>query len=348
MTAGTSNNSVGGGDFNPSPSIIGMSGHSVEPSSTWQRSLSELAASNIQRSSSSIAASIGPPSAAAQALLGQRTNLSGLLSSSTTRAIPQHHQPPHMSMSSNAFALNSDYGIEKSLENHCDGILNRILKKQQEQTERMLEDIVEQRRKEDWKVEREWWMKELVRDRNLVDPTNKTSSIGIFPAMGNGSSGAENRGLLMSDHRRDVTNFAQGPDTNMIKEHLDIVCEIGKSPDLFLFLDKFEKLALSQGNMGGYQTSWSLLREVLTNCQSPVDRALGTLTHLCHQYQGYIRNRVKTASLKGQDISTLIHYSNRLAGIVASFVKLTNGSNASVWDILYYCKFCPPKFSCSV
>jgi hypothetical protein len=338
MTAGTSNNSVGGGDVNPSPSIIGMSGPSVEPSSTWQRSLSELAASNIQRSSSSIAASIGPPSAAAQALLGQRTNLSGLLSSFTTRAIPQQ-QAPHMSISSNSFALNSDYGIEKSLENHCDGILNRILKKQQEQTERMLEDIVEQRRKEDWKVEREWWMKELVRDRNLVDPTNKTSSIGIFPAMGNGSSGAENRGLLMSDHRRDVTNFAQGPDTNMIKEHLDIVCEIGKSPDLFLFLDKFEKLALSQGNMGGYQTSWSLLREVLTNCQSPVDRALGTLTH---------RNSVKTASLKGQDISTLIHYSNRLAGNVAAFVKLTNGSNASVWDILYYCKFCPSQFSCSV
>jgi hypothetical protein len=170
-----------------------------ELSSTWQRSLSELAASNIKRSSSSMASLIGPPSAAAQALLGQRsTDLSGLLSyASKTRSVPQQQEQP--GATSNAFTLSSDYGIEKSLENYCDGILNRILTKQQDQTERMLEEIVEKRREDDWTVEREWWKKELVRNRNLVDPSNKTDSKGAFLVMGNGSIGVENRDLLMSD-----------------------------------------------------------------------------------------------------------------------------------------------------
>jgi hypothetical protein len=300
--------------------------------SSWNRSASELAASNIKKSSSVTASFMGPPSAAAQALLGQRTDLSGLLTSGIPANRGTTTSSQRLTSKIDPFAPNSQYGIEKSFDNHRDGILERILNKQRDQTERMIERMVEKRMEEDWKREREWWKKELVGNRNLVDPSNRYGSAG------NGPHGAGNQGLLMNDAARTVS-FAQDCDPKIVKDHLDIVCEIGKSKDVFRFLDKFEKLALMQGNVAGYQTAWLLLREVLPNLRTPVDGARATLTHLCRQYQGYIGNRVRSASLKGQDISTTLSYSNGLSGSIASYVKLITGTNgATVWDVLYYCE----------
>ncbi|KAG7339399.1 Nup93/Nic96 nuclear pore complex protein [Nitzschia inconspicua] len=352
MTAGT--NSINPVVHHSTLGGVMDTGVAAVSTSHWQRSFSELAASSIRNSSSpwgtTTTSSLGPPSAAAQALLGPRTDLTGLTLSAKTRsnASQQEQQQQQNRLRIDPFAPNSEYGIERSYDNHRDAILERILRKQRDQTEQRLENLVAKRLEENWNVERERWKKHLVGNRNLGGP----SVVGqtLLPAIGYGSDSINTQQqhhqqqghlMMMNDSTRNG-HLAQDCDPKIVKAHLDIVCEIDNksSPDMFRVMEQFEKVALSEGNVGGYQTAWLLLREVLPNCRTPVDGALGTLTHLCRQYQGYIRNRVKTASLKGQDISTPVQYSNGLSSSIAAFVKLTTGSNATVWDTLYYCLRC--------
>lgn len=313
--------------------------------SSWNRTFSDLAASGVTMSG--VAQAFGPPSPSAQNLLGQRTDLSGLLTSTTTTSsyTSQSQGSGYAAGGTASLAPNSKHGLMKSYEMHCDGILERVLHRQSEQTDRMLESLVEKQMQNDWNVEREWWKRELVGNRNFVDSHGRAGSGGggSLPALENGSVSGQQRsqptGLLLNDAVSHGAASIRDCDLTVVKKHLEIIREMKDSNDVFQMVEKFEKIAASQGSRSGYRASWLLLREVIScNPQNPFNRALATLTHLCRQYQNYIRNRVKTASLKGQDISTQIYFSNEFAGNVAAFVKLTTGSNASVWDALYYCK----------
>ena len=385
---------------------------------TWKRSLQELAASNIALmssnggnananlngngastnnggGSSSSSHSIAPPTAAAQILLGPRTDFGSLLtkrSSSNTnnnnnnqsRNSNNNHQLPSDSSSSSRFsfdAMTGNGGIEAVVRRHRDGMLERILKDQREQTQRLLDTAVERQVEDDWKEERSWWRKELVGDRNLVDATNKDNyynPAGSSSSSRNETAGMKQRpmgsgpsnpaqGLLVADYsgggsNKKNTMYATGCDPKTMQEHLAIVQQIqpASDQDPLQIVAGFEQLACTETFGGGYKNAWMILGSMLPRMQNnsgPIGASQGAQSHFCKQYQTIIHNHVKSASLSGQDISTPVNYgvgnisSNSMASMIASYVKLISGSNASVWEILYYCTcsvvlFCFVLFSC--
>ena len=141
--------------------------------------------------------------------------------------------------------------------------------------------------------------------------------------------------------------YATGCDPKAMQEHLAIVKEIQPTSDPLQIITGFEKLACTETFGGGYKNAWMLLGCMLPNMQTPISGAQGSQSHFCRQYQTIINNHVKSASLSGQDISTSVYYGNgngsnnnsSMAETIAAYVKLISGSNASVWEILYYCTY---------
>ena len=375
-TATTDNGSFGG-----LASLPSLGGDPLSRPS-WKRSLGELAASNIalignnsnnrnnsntngsggrHHAAAAMAASNAPPTSAAQMLLGSRTDFGSLISSSKSSTASsssggkfencQNHVKDNNNLDRFSYDAMNGGGIEVVVRRHRDGMLERILKDQREETQRLLDKAVERQIEDDWKEERSWWRKELVGDRNLVDATNNNThnNLGLggggesnFPS----SSSSGGRGLLTSDYgsgdgnnnNTSGSSFATGCDPKTMGNHLDIVKGIQPTSDLKQVIADFERLARTSNN--GYHSAWLLLGCMLPNTQSPINGAQGALSHFCRQYQRIINNHVKSASLSGQDTSTSINYggSSTMAETIAAYVKLTSGSNASVWEILYLCK----------
>ena len=344
---------------------------------TWKRSLQELAASNIalmgngssgggaangsNSSSSSNHSMAAPPTAAAQMLLGSRTDFGSLLSKSSIESSKRKKNTDRIQNkgpnASSRFSYDSmsGGGIEAVVRRHRDGMLERILKDEREQTQRLLDKAVERQVEDDWKEERMWWRKELVGDRNIVDATNKDASNGYSLGsasvsagikqrlVGNGASNNPSQGLLVADYsgRTGIKNsmYASGCDPKAMQEHLAVVKQIQPTSDPLRIIAGFEQLACTEAFGGGYKNAWMILGCMLPNMQSPISGARGAQAHFCRQYQTIINNHIKSATLKGQDISTPVNYggTSSMASIIASYVKLVSGSNASVWEILYYC-----------
>lgn len=331
----TDSNSNNGFAVLASAPLPTLGGDSLQKPS-WQRSIQELGAANMKFSSYSAAHVL--PSAEAQLLLGNKTDF-GLLSNTASTS---DRGKSYGGGDTFSFDTMSGGGIQEVVERHRDGILQRILKDQREQTRRLLDEKVEHHLQQTWAKEREWWKKNLVANRNLIDSTNTPGS-GSSPfgteggVVGVGKSG----GLLLGDFSSNFTSsiYATKSDPKEIQDHLIVVQSIGPSSDYGHLIRKFEKVALAGENSTMYQTAWQLLGSVLPSMQTPVFAALGVEFHFCRQYQHYISSQVKSASLNGQDVSTTVQYSNGMAGKIASFVKLVSGSNASVWEVLYYCKY---------
>jgi hypothetical protein len=320
-----------------------LGGDSLQKPS-WQRSIQELGAANMKFSSYSAAHAL--PSAEAQFLLGNRTDF-GLLSHVGAHTTAASSGDGSTKNGSNAFSFDtlSGGGIQEVVERHRHGILERILKDQREQTQRLLDQTVERQLQHNWNLEKAWWKKHLVGDRNLMDAT---TGVGIRPSTfdAEGVVGVGKRGgLLMADSSSKFTAslYATGGDLKSMAEHLSVVQEIDASTDYEQLIRKFEKVSFVDEDAKLYQTSWLLLRTVLPSMRTHANEALGAARgvqiHFCRQYQLYISSQVKSASLNGQDVSTTVQYSSGVAGKIASFVKLVSGSNASVWEVLYYCKY---------
>ena len=335
---------------------------------TWKRSLQELAASNMAlMNNNNSSSNMAPPTAAAQILLGSRTDFGSLLAHKTSKKTTQTRSEASSNpTTSNRFSFDamSGGGIEAVVRKHRDGMLERILKDQREQTQTLLDAAVEQQVQDDWEEERKWWRTELVGDRNLVDATNpgiaNSSSGYLNPStsssstsggikqrllLGQGStSNPTTKGLLAADYSGSSSQknslYATGCDPKAMQEHLAIVKDIQPNSDPLQVIASFEQLANVDTFGGGYKNAWMILSSMLPKLQSPIGAAQGGLSHFCKQYQTIITNRVKSASLSGQDISTPVHYgaSSSMASTIASYVKLISGSNASVWEILYYCE----------
>ena len=335
---------------------------------TWKRSLQELAASNIalmgnnsnngsglHHATSAVVAvaSNVTSTSAAQMLLGSRTDFGSLISSNnstttttnrgtyTSGKFNQNQNQENDNAARFSYDAMNGGGIEEVVRRHRDGMLERILKDQRGETQRLLDKAVERQIEEDWEEQRTWWRKELVGDRNLVDATNiNTHNIGgqvrdlRFDGESNFSTPRE-RGLLITefgDGNRNTSGspFATGCDPKAMKDHLEIVKKTQETSDLKQAIADFERLA--RGSSNGYHNAWLLLGCMIPSMQNPIKGAQGALSHFCRQYQRIINNHVKSASLSGQDISTSINYGgcSAMAEMIASYVKLTSGSNASV------------------
>lgn len=314
---------------------------------SWKRSLQELAASNMAMTNTSAMASAAPPTVAAQMLLGSRTDFGSLLAA-------QHKKAKSQSMQTNSndrfsYDALSAGGIEAVVRRHRDGMLERILKDEREQTQKLLDKAVERQVEDDWKEERKWWRNELVGDRVLVDATSTNGSLSSASAPYGGGSCNPPQGLLVADYSQTTSHpgstvFATGCDPKSMQDHLAVVQQIQASADPPRIIDALEQVAGASGttnpSSAGYKTTWNLLKcMLLPNLQTPIGRAQGAQSFYCKQYQTLINSYVKSASLSGQDISTPFRYgsSGSMAETIASYVKLVSGSRASVWEILYYC-----------
>ncbi len=333
---------------------------------TWKRSLQELAASNmalmnnnannnINTGASSSSHMAAPPTAAAQILLGSRTDFGSLLNKSSKKKTTTGKQASSHADPSSRFSFDamSGGGIEAVVRRHRDGMLERILKDQREQTQRLLDKAVERQVEDDWKEERSWWRKELVGDRNLVDATNhasisgneRTAGIKQRLLVGPGATKTPTtRGLLVADYTGGANHqnslYATGCDPKAMQEHLAVVKQIQPRSDPLQAIASFEQLASTETFGGGYKNAWMILASMIPRMHSPIGAAQGAQSHFCKQYQTIIHNHVKSASLSGQDSSTSVHYGGGgMASTIASYVKLISGSNASVWETLYYCEF---------
>jgi nuclear pore complex protein Nup93 len=98
----------------------------------------------------------------------------------------------------------------------------------------------------------------------------------------------------------------------------------------------------------GYATAWQLIAHLVKVPDSPVDQACGALTHFCKQYQVYLTDYVRQASLSGHDATTTTKsYRNTLVIKCFAFAKLksgllttTNKEEDLLWSVLYYCLRC--------
>jgi hypothetical protein len=311
------------GDFQElaSGSLSTLGADPLQPS--WSRSLQELMAAN----QALIGGNHQQPTAAAQLLLGDRSDFGTLAAS---LEVPE--QPK-----TEAFA-----SVEETCRKHRDGIIERILKKEREQTQSTLEKALERQLEEDWGREREWWMKEIVGSRNLVDASNSLVLRQATPQLGSNLQALP--GPSHSFLADAYTTSSHPLDLRMVKDHLELVKSLSPlSMDLSEVFSKFQKLSATGSN--GYSTAWQLLASIVPNLSSPINGALGSLIHFCRQYQTVITNRVASASLAGQDLSTARGYGTGMAGTVAAYVKLEFGSNASIWHILYFCKCINKSYS---
>lgn len=320
---------------------------------TWNRSLQELAASNmaLMRTNGNSyidTNAIAPPTAAAQMLLGSRTDFGSLLQKSGGKSKPKEAASRKSLPDQNRFSFDDlvNGGIEAVVRRHRDGILERVHKDQREQTQRLLDKAVERQIEDDWKEERKWWRNELAGDRNLVDATNFASSgkHGLKPrvaTLSGGSSTTLSRGMLVPLPNNNKNNN-NGCDAKIVKEHLNLVKQIKPESDPLSVIAGFEQLANNTETFGeGYKNAWMMLTLMLPRMQSPIHAAQGAQSHFCKQYQTFIYNYVKRAGLSGQDIATPVNYvGGSTTETIASYVKLVSGSNASVWEILYFCLRC--------
>jgi hypothetical protein len=304
------------GDFDElaSGSLPTLGGNPLKPS--WSRSLQELIATN----QALIGGNPQQPTAAAQVLLGDRTDFGTLAASLEAPKQPK----------TEVFA-----SVEETCRKHRDGTIERILQKERDQTQKTLEKALERQLEEDWGREREWWMKEIVGTRNLVDSANSLVIRQPEQRLGSNFQALPSPShYLLADAHSSRTHPL---DPRLVKDHLDLVKSITPSSNLSEIFSKFQKHSSSDSN--GYMTAWQLLSSMVPNLSSPINGALGSLIHFCRQYQTIVKNRVASASLAGQDVSTAQYYGISMGGTVAAYVKLEFGSNASIWHILYFCKY---------
>ena len=301
--------------------------------SSWSRSLSELYAANqsLVRPQDGSAAGTSQPTVAAQALLGSsRTDFSSLSSRLTA-------SNPHRPSSSSSTSSNRSPALLMSLEDRCrqrrDGILERILRDEREHSQRVFEKAIEERHEQEWAQERQWWMQELVGKRNVVvvvDPkaqppvSSTPNGRTLPPVLTSTSSNAMSSNLLPGFPSR----TDQTLDAKIAMDHARI-----------LQADPKDWIALlhQRSQDTGYATAWQLLGcMVLPRLDTAIDGAQGALIHLCRQYQVVVTTRVASATLDGQPLG-----GRRLQGtasMVANYCQLEKGSQASIWDVLYYCK----------
>lgn len=292
-----------------SGTLPALGGDPLQPS--WNRSLAELLAANQALVGTTGGAQ---PTAAAQLLLGSnRTDFSSLVTQKvTTGSTP----------AATAFAT-----VEERCRQHRDGIIERILHRERERAQKDFEKAMERRREDDWAKEREWWMKEIVGTRNLIDA--RLSLTGPSTVMLPGTTSSN----LLPGYPSHTTALL---DVKMAQDHRNVLLSIPDGPSNFAA----RMQAVASDSHPGYATAWKLVDTMLPHLSSPIEGALGSLIHFCKQYQSYVKNRVAAAGLAGQDVTTRLHFGSGMSRTVAAFCKLEKGSSASIWHIVYYCLRC--------
>jgi hypothetical protein len=286
--------------------------------SSWSRSLNELKAVN----EAFLGGRPQQPTAGANSLLGDPPEFGRLAASL---------KPPKVQETETSLS------VEQMLLQHRNGIMEGILQKERERTRRKSEALVARQLQEDWENEKACWLKETVGARtlggsgNVIMPLQLESNSSSYPQLTAGPS--QYRDVAMGGPS--LSTLRDG----LVQEHLAIVKSISGSssiPDLVSKLQK--RQASSSAQESCYSDACQLLSCMIPRYTSAIDGALGALVHFCKQFQSLVTNRVRMASLAGQDVSTPQNYGSGMANTVAAYVKLEFGATASVWYVLYFGK----------
>lgn len=307
-----------------SGSLPGLDANPLQPS--WSRSLSELYAANQALVGSTAAPSSSiQPTAAAQALLGggSRTDISSL---------SRQFKAAASQKSGKGSTGASFQRLEDKCRQHRDGILERILRQERQATHDKFEKRMEERLAKDWEQERQWWLQETVGKRTIVDPTNVGRATGsaTLAALPPSSTTNSRSGILLQGPSPTVTSTLLPGYPSRVNPTLD--SKLALEHSRILQADPQDWVALlQQGSQdSGYSTAWQLLGCMLPRLSSPLEGARGALIHLCRQYQTVVKTRVDSAKADRR-----LEASN---STIADYCKLERGSQASIWDVLYFCK----------
>ena len=136
---------------------------------------------------------------------------------------------------------------------------------------------------------------------------------------------------------------AANPDPSYMFEHWKIVEQMSRL-SVVDTVEQFSRLASnasrqnkSTTSMIAYDSAWQLIANLISVCNSPVDQAKATLSHFCRQFQVNVINRVRQASLVGQNTDSM--YRNDVTAKCEVFSRLTVGT-ADPWAVCFYCLRC--------
>ena len=246
---------------------------------SWKRSLSELAAATNQPYTDT--ATVATSSSAS---VNYRSNIGG------------------GGGGGSGVGLGEGGGIDTVVMRRRTDILQKLVNQQEQNLQRRLDGAVNKKLSDDWTMEREWWRKELIGDRNSVVISNgggmaAAAAAAASLSYGNGPSSASTNRLLMSNSSGPARAFeghggSGGPTgtqpTAIVQQHLDVVQkfilqgegnDIGSdrtsSHHLLKVVEAFQNLAastaaadVSNSNSSGYLTAWKILASILPRVQN--------------------------------------------------------------------------------
>ena len=144
-------------------------------------------------------------------------------------------------------------------------------------------------------------------------------------------------------HTSDFDASLAKPDPSFILAHWRIVERMNRSTILDC-IEKFSHLSSdasrqnrNSSSMMAYESAWQLVACLVGARNSPIDQARGTLTHFCQQFQVNVINRVRRASLAGQNTDSI--YTNDFTAQCEVFTRLTVGTT-DPWAVCFYCLRC--------
>lgn len=221
--------------------------------------------------------------------------------------------------------------VTEILQKRQDEILNRIWRQEEEDTNRHLQQLVDQQLQEDWNREREKWLQDIAGTRTLGGLSAALQQSATMPTQ------------MAAPHSSYATSSRNHiPVTPAIMQaHLEVVRRIKDGIDIHA---EFQKLAMTLGNSrqaSAYATAWRLLSHITGRSAGDgfgLPAAFGALRHLAKLFETGITSRVQSAMLSNQDLNAAkaTLYNNPMANKIAMYVQLQHGSNAGVWPILFY------------
>jgi Nup93/Nic96 len=199
-----------------------------------------------------------------------------------------------------------------------------MMQQWRDETRQQTASAVDHQLRQCWEKERASFTKEMAKNQSVKKPQGY---LGSSPFRSNSST------ALATDIK---------PDPSFIVEHYKVVERMSRQ-NISATVDQFMQIAMDASYqskipmMTAYKSAWQLVANLVTVRNSPVDQAKAILSHLCQQFLVSVTNRVRSASLSGQNTNS--SYLNDITALCDVFTRLTMG-NSNPWAVCFYCLRC--------
>lgn len=250
---------------------------------------------------------VGPPSTSMHMHTGMHSGMDLNRIQQLTHSLQAPPKP-------DAASVNTEFvSVSEMIHQRRHLVLDKLFISEMNKTRRRCDTMHARRMKKDWDEQKSLYMKELVGDRRLGG-----SNVANFESM--------TPTLPQSQSRL----------TAQTVEHLRLMKEYNQDSDMDIIY-AFDRLASESPS---YSAAWKLIFAVKQGkSDSPLGRAISTMSHLARQFRAHVENRVRSATASGQADGYSSNYTG-MARTVATYVFLTVGSQASHWATVYYCLRC--------